>query len=196
MFERFTPSARDVVTGAVRECERTGDPSVRADHLLRTLLDSTSDRTVYSRARHALERLDVLPRRAEVEAALEAGRRRAGLSDVDSAALAELGIDVDAIVSRVEQTHGVGALAGVGAGAADRPRGSGRIRHRPFSTEAKEVLRGSLREAVEHGDSAIGDEHVLLALTAQPGLVADVLAEYGAAYADVRRALAQDSGAA
>ncbi|MEE1769606.1 Clp protease N-terminal domain-containing protein [Streptomyces sp. JV185] len=38
-------------------------------------------------------------------------------------------------------------------------------------------------------DRFIGDEHLLLALTACPGVVADVLAAHGATYTTVNRAL-------
>ncbi|WP_374227282.1 Clp protease N-terminal domain-containing protein [Streptomyces sp. JJ66] len=39
-------------------------------------------------------------------------------------------------------------------------------------------------------DRAIGDEHLLLAVTARRGAVAAVLAEHGVTYASVERALA------
>lgn len=43
--------------------------------------------------------------------------------------------------------------------------------------------------ALGRGDRFIGEEHLLLALTATPGTVADVLAEHGATYTSVHRAL-------
>ncbi|CAM5726826.1 hypothetical protein SBADM41S_09146 [Streptomyces badius] len=42
------------------------------------------------------------------------------------------------------------------------------------------MLENSLRVALGRGDRFIGEEHLLLALTAKPGSVADVLAEHGA----------------
>lgn len=45
----------------------------------------------------------------------------------------------------------------------------------------------SLRIAAGRGDRHIGGEHLLLALTARPGVVADVLAEHGATYEAVER---------
>lgn len=38
-------------------------------------------------------------------------------------------------------------------------------RHLPFTSEAKRVLTGSLREALDRGDRKIGVDHILLALT-------------------------------
>lgn len=64
-----------------------------------------------------------------------------------------------------------------------------------FTREAKAILEKSLRIALGRGDRFIGEEHVLLALTANPGVVADVLAEHGATYETVSRALYGDGGA-
>ncbi|WP_406013288.1 Clp protease N-terminal domain-containing protein [Streptomyces sp. NBC_00984] len=50
-------------------------------------------------------------------------------------------------------------------------------------------LTKSLRIAVGRHDRLIGDEHLLLVLTACPGVVADVLAAQGAMYGTVNRAL-------
>ena len=70
----------------------------------------------------------------------------------------------------------------------------GGSRHRPFTGGAKSILEKSLRVALGRRDRFIGEEHLLLALTACPGVVADVLAEHGATYAAVERALYGDGG--
>ncbi|MDX3098104.1 Clp protease N-terminal domain-containing protein [Streptomyces sp. ME01-24h] len=187
MFERFTKSAREVVEGAVAHAERAAAPAVTEDHLLLSLLDRQD-----TRASAALAALGVDRRREALEEALGETRRRGGVSRADAEALAGLGIDVAAIVARVEDTHGAGALtAGRGP---RRWRPSGR---RPFTRGAKGVMERSLRSAVARGDRHIGDEHILLALTVHPGVVADVLAEHGASWADVERVLtARDGGRA
>jgi ATP-dependent Clp protease ATP-binding subunit ClpA len=59
----------------------------------------------------------------------------------------------------------------------------------PFSREAKDVLVKSLRIATARRDRRIGDEHILLALTAGPGVVAEVLADHGVTHAGVDRVL-------
>ncbi|TQK51930.1 ClpA/ClpB-like protein [Streptomyces sp. SLBN-118] len=178
MFERFTKDAREVVTGSVDHSERAGADSVTEEHLLLAMLDQEGTRTAF-----AFACLGIADRRGSVENALADARRRGGLSRADETALAGLGIDVDEIISKIEETHGAGALQ-----VARRPkrRWSG---HRAFSPSAKDLLVKSLRIAVGRGDRHVGGEHLLLALTARPGVVADVLAEHGATYEAVERAV-------
>ncbi|NEA63681.1 Clp protease N-terminal domain-containing protein [Streptomyces sp. SID12488] len=181
MFERFTSDAREVVRGAAEHAERVGSRSVDAEHLLLALL-ALLDREA-GRASFALASLGLTDRKESVKGALGDARRRAGLSQAEADALAGLGIDVSDIVSRVEEVHGVGAMSGV-----RRDRGwlSGR---RPFGRGAKDVLVGCLRIAVAHSDRRIGDEHILLALTARPGVPAEVLADQGVTYEALSRVL-------
>ncbi|MGC5529360.1 Clp protease N-terminal domain-containing protein [Streptomyces sp. SR-10] len=178
MFERFTRGARATVKGAVAQAERAGADSVTEEHLLLALLEQEGGRTSF-----AVTALGLHDRRASLDAAFAEARRRGGLTRADTDALADIGIDIGAIVSRVEGAHGEGALA---AGRGGRRWWSG---HRPFTPGAKTVLENSLRVALGRGDRFIGEEHLLLALTAKPGVVADVLAEHGATYATVQRAL-------
>jgi ATP-dependent Clp protease ATP-binding subunit ClpA len=178
MFERFTKDARDVVKGAVEHAEGTGAERVGAEHLLLALLDREG-----SRASFALAALGAGERRESVRAALGEARRRAGLTQAETDALAGLGIDVSEIVARVEETHGAGALSG------HRKSGGRRSGHRPFDRAAKDVLTGALRAATALRDRRIGDEHILLALTARPGVPAEVLADHGVTYESVTRVL-------
>ncbi|MFF9850794.1 Clp protease N-terminal domain-containing protein [Streptomyces litmocidini] len=178
MFERFTKAARDVVKGAAEHAERSGAATVTAEHLLLALLDRRD-----TRAAAALGRLCPPDRRPSLLSALSDARRRAGLSRADAEALADLGIDVGAIVARVEETHGTGALAG------DRKDAGWRSGRRTFSREAKGVLEKSLRVALARKDREIGDEHLLLALTTTGGVVAEALADHGVTYAAVDTAL-------
>ncbi|MCX4845299.1 Clp protease N-terminal domain-containing protein [Streptomyces sp. NBC_00893] len=175
MFERFTRNAREVVTGAVTHAERTDAASVSEEHLLLALLDRQEGRAAFAAAS-----LGLVDRRASVEAELATARRHGGLTRADTDALAGLGIDVTEIVARVEEAHGEGAL--------DRARRRG-ARRRPFGRGAKGILTRSLRIAAGRGDRFIGDEHLLLALTACPGVAAEVLAAHGATYGTVSRAL-------
>jgi ATP-dependent Clp protease ATP-binding subunit ClpA len=178
MFERFTSDARAVVQGAVEHAERVGSRSVGAEHLLLALLDREA-----SRASFALTSLGLADRKEPVREALADARRRAGLSQAEADALAGLGIDVSDIVSRVEEVHGVGAMSG---DRQDKGRLSGR---RPFGRDAKEVLERCLRIAVAHRDRRIGDEHLLLALAARPGVPSEVLADQGVTYEALSRVL-------
>ncbi|POX41146.1 peptidase [Streptomyces sp. Ru73] len=183
MFEKFTASAREVVRGAVTHADRTGSGTVGEEELLLALLDREG-----TPAAGALAALGVPDRRATVTEALDRARRSGGLSPADTTALAELGIDVEEIVSRVEAAHGTGALA------AQRARG--RFGRRPFSREAKGVLERSLRIALGRGEKHIGDEHLLLALTTGAGVATAVLADHGVTRAEVERVLAEQTHAA
>ncbi|MEV8594794.1 Clp protease N-terminal domain-containing protein [Streptomyces sp. NPDC052012] len=176
MFERFTKDARAVVKGAVEQAEAVGAASVAPEHLLLALIEGEG-----SRGSFALAALGLAERRESVRAALEEARRRAGLTQAETDALAGLGIDVSEIVARVEEVHGVGAMSGE-----RRVRWSG---HRPFEKGSKEVLEKSLRIALAHRDRHIGDEHLLLALTSRPGVPAEVLADHGVTYESVTRVL-------
>ncbi|MEV5593149.1 Clp protease N-terminal domain-containing protein [Streptomyces sp. NPDC052496] len=186
MFERFTASARDVVRGAPAHAVRPGPGTVGEGELLLALLDGRD-----SPGAEALAALGVRERRASVERSLDEARRRGGLTAADAEALAGLGIDVTEIVTRVEQAHGTGALDAASAPPARR----GRSLRSPFTSEAKSVVERSLRVALGRGDKRIGDEHLLLALVAKPGLAASVLAEHGVTHADVVRVLGERAAA-
>lgn len=183
MFERLTKGARDVVKGAVTYAESERAERVDEGHLLLALLDGRGTRGAF-----ALGALgaDTEARRASIGRALSDARRRGGLSQADTEALAGLGIDVDEIVARVEQAHGVGALTG-------GRRLGGR---RSFTREAKGVLESSLRVTLAHRDRSIGDEHLLLALAARPGIASEVLAGHGVTEAAVERVLYGGGGTA
>ncbi|MFE7784578.1 Clp protease N-terminal domain-containing protein [Streptomyces nigrescens] len=183
MFEKFTAGARAVVRGAAEQADRTGNGTIGEPELLLALLERTE-----SPAAGVLAALGVHERRASVADALAAVRRRGGVSTVDAAALAGLGIDIDAIVARVEEAHGVGALA------ADGTAGRGKRLRRPFTAEAKAVLERALRIAAGRGERHLGDEHLLLALTTRPGPAAAVLADHGVTYDAVVRLLDKTRG--
>ncbi|MFH8348144.1 Clp protease N-terminal domain-containing protein [Streptomyces sp. NPDC018045] len=186
MFERFTVSARNVVRGATAYAVRPGPGTVGEGELLLALLDGQE-----SPGAEALAALGVRERRASVQRSLDEARRRGGLTATDAEALAGLGIDVTEIVDRVERAHGAGALDAASVPPARR----GRSLRGPFSPEAKSVVERSLRVALGRGDKYIGDEHLLLAMVAKPGLAASVLAEHGVTHADVVRVLGERAAA-
>jgi ATP-dependent Clp protease ATP-binding subunit ClpA len=181
MFERFTKDARAVVLGAVDHAERSHADEVTEEHLLLALLDRTGSRASFALAALGLAEAD---RRDSVGRALAEARRRGGLSRADADALSGLGIELSEIVSRVEEAHGVGALESGRKGGGRRRSG-----HRPFTRDAKDVLTRSLRAAHAHRDRRIGDEHLLLALTTRPGVLAEVLADHGVTYEALERVL-------
>ncbi|MFD9893948.1 Clp protease N-terminal domain-containing protein [Amycolatopsis sp. NPDC059027] len=175
MFERFTPDVRFALVDAQRLATEMGSREIEPLHLLAELVRSAD-----SDASRLLTRLGVS--RDDIAGELERFRRRGGITDTDAEALTELGIDVEQIVERVEQTHGPGALAGPGQGR----RGK---RTLPFAPTTKRLIEGCLRQAIEIGDKTLGQDHLLLALAAQQGVAADLLARHGADYPTLRRAM-------
>ncbi|MFG3704794.1 Clp protease N-terminal domain-containing protein [Micromonospora sp. NPDC047670] len=182
MFERFTDRARTVVRVARDEARTEGQRPVGTEHLLLALLadgDSLASRVLTE----AGVRADDL--RARVRRHTERGGT--GLADADAAALREIGIDLAAIVARIEESFGPDALRE----AAPPPRrrwGLRRYAGGPFSPRAKKVLELALREALRLRHRHIGTEHILLGVLREGrGLGALVLTEAGADLDDLRR---------
>jgi ATP-dependent Clp protease ATP-binding subunit ClpA len=166
MFERFTSAAREVVVRAVQEAKHQKSATITAEHLALALAaDSTTP------AGRLLSESGV--QRSDIAAAFEQAHDRGGLSESDTNALRELGIDVHEVVDSVEKSLGPGA------------------RHVPFSHEAKQVLEHTLREAVEVGDRHLGDEHLLLALIARNSVIADLLENHDITAVTIRSSLRQ-----
>jgi ATP-dependent Clp protease ATP-binding subunit ClpA len=168
MLERFTSEAREVVRLAEEEAVALGSERIGAEHLLVAAAEGQSD------AARVLGSLGLGP--DAVRASL---RERPG--GLDAEALAAIGIDLDEVRRRVEESFGPGALTG---GRAGRP---------PFSPGAKKALELGLREAVRLGDRQIGTEHVLLGMLRDPDApVAAILRGRGQDAKAVRAALLAD----
>jgi ATP-dependent Clp protease ATP-binding subunit ClpA len=105
-------------------------------------------------------------------------RRRIGPGepDIDPAALATLGIDLDAVRERVERAFGPGALSRGGRACT---RG-GLGRSVPFTARAKKALELTLREAIALGDPELRGEHLVLGLLHEgDGVAAQILTAHG-----------------
>jgi len=97
---------------------------------------------------------------------------------VAAKALEQLGISLEAVREKVEETIGLSGNA---------PTGSP-----PFTPRAKKVLELSLREALQLGHNYIGTEHMLLGLVREgEGVAAQVLVSLGADLARVRQQVIQ-----
>jgi len=169
MFERFTRDARAVVIRTQDLCPALGSDEVRPVHLLLALTEQRGGAGAVLAA-HGLTP-DALG------AALGAPRPAppAPVGDDDAAALASLGIDLEAIRAAVERQFGEGAFdAAAAASAADdvwavpedeaepgRRRLGGHVR---FGRGAKKVLELSLREAIRARSGEIRSEHIALAV--------------------------------
>jgi ATP-dependent Clp protease ATP-binding subunit ClpA len=150
MFERFTKPARETVVQAQGVARRLGDDHIGVEHLLLGLL--TDEEGV---AAAALADLGVTTEAVERELAVRRAPGRLGAADAE--ALESIGIDLEAIRRRVEESFGAGAL--------DRGAAPSRRGHIPFTRQAKKVLELSVREAVALRHDSIGTEHILLGLT-------------------------------
>ncbi|SDI65584.1 Clp amino terminal domain-containing protein, pathogenicity island component [Actinokineospora alba] len=179
MFERFTKSARVIVRDGVHLAEQERAALIRPEHFLLAMLKDADTVSAKILAAHGVTT-------AAVTEAIAKVHRRGGLSQADTAALSEVGIDVDAVVEALESAHGEGALA-----PAKRRRTFGPRWRVPIAPESKKVIEGALREALARKESTIGDQHVLLALLAEPGVVTDILADFGVTHRVVSAELAQ-----
>jgi ATP-dependent Clp protease ATP-binding subunit ClpA len=162
MFNRFTKPARAVVELAQAEAAALEAERIGTEHLLLGL---------------AVEQSAVLDPLGLSHATLRAELERAP-GGLDAEALASIGIDLDEVRRRVEESFGPGALGG---------RRSG---HRPFSPGAKKALELALREALALGDRHIGPEHILLGVMRDPGEpVSELLRRHGQTPEVVRAAV-------
>jgi ATP-dependent Clp protease ATP-binding subunit ClpA len=165
MFERFTKEARAVVVLAQDEAGSLEADRIGPEHILLGLAAEQGA------AARVLEPLGL------GHAALRAELERAG-GAFDADALAAIGIDLDEVRRRVEESFGPGALGGHRKG------------RRPFSPAAKKVLELALREALALGDRWIGSEHILLGVMRDPdAAVADLLRRRGVTADGVRAAV-------
>jgi ATP-dependent Clp protease ATP-binding subunit ClpC len=97
---------------------------------------------------------------------------------VAAKALESLGISLEAVREKVEETIG--------------PAGSSTTGSPPFTPRAKKVLELSLREALQLGHNYIGTEHMLLGLVREgEGVAAQVLVSLGADLSRVRQQVIQ-----
>jgi Clp amino terminal domain, pathogenicity island component/ClpX C4-type zinc finger len=96
---------------------------------------------------------------------------------VAAKALEQMGIELDDVRAKVEETIGQSALSGGPA-----------VGSPPFTPRAKKVLDLAMREALQLGHNYIGTEHILLGLMHEgEGVGAQVLTSLGADPARVRQ---------
>jgi ATP-dependent Clp protease ATP-binding subunit ClpA len=182
MFERFSTPAREVVGRARQEAQSLRHPRIGTEHLLLALLDERAG-TAYTVLREAgMDRARV---RADIERLVGTPTKILGTDDV--AALKTIGIDMDAVLARIEESFGPGALD------VPRPptrRGLFGRREDPsgFSLKAKKDLGLALREAIRLGSNYIGPEHLLLGILRGDGLAAQILTDAGLSVDALRRA--------
>jgi hypothetical protein len=106
MLERFTDDARTVLVHAQRHARRLGHRYIGCEHLLLALVGVDQPASAVLRER------GLTPGRVEEEIVRRAGTGAgAGLfADLDRAALASIGIDLDAVRARIDASFGPDAL--------------------------------------------------------------------------------------
>ena len=159
MFERFTDKARSVVMLAKNKATERGDGQIGAAHMLYGL--AAADGV----AAHALASLGVAAAAVERELgpahAAPGPLGTAGETAGDAEALAAIGIDLDEIRRKIEESFGPGALDRVPL----MPRGPlGWTGRATLTDQAKLSLALSLKEAKSLHHNYIGTEHLLLGL--------------------------------
>jgi ATP-dependent Clp protease ATP-binding subunit ClpA len=177
MFERFTSSARECVANAQEEAAGLHHGHIGTEHLLIAL---AGDRAGLGGQILRAFRVS----QEELRAALPAGAAPPG---IDADALASIGIDLDEVRRRAEETFGPGALE------SGRRSEGGYV---PFTPKSKKALELALRSAMHLHDDFIGSEHLLLGVArVEEDTGARLLAERGisldrleAAVKDARRA--------
>ncbi|MEO6713534.1 MAG: Clp protease N-terminal domain-containing protein [Mycobacteriales bacterium] len=187
MFERFTDSAKSVVEHAVLEAVALDHSMVGTEHLLLGLLDPHSGGPGRLLAELGLAK-------AAVYADITAFRSPLPgvLDKEDAEALESIGIDLPAVLNKIESRFGA-----VPTSSGRRRRWYRRrecadaetARRRPrFAPRSKKVLELSLREAVRLKHNYIGPEHILLGVLREgDGLAMRILAERGFDAGDLRR---------
>lgn len=196
MLERFTNEAREVVILARARARELGHPAIGTEHLLLAMLDPAA-----GGAARVLREAGVDPAAAGASLARHVPSPRPQgppLTDEDAQALRTIGIDLQAVLARLEETLGADALAVPAAPEPPSRRRTLLLRRRParahtgrlsFSGRAKKVLELAVREAVAGRHDRIASEHLLLGLLREGhGLAATLLAEQHVDVTELRAA--------
>jgi ATP-dependent Clp protease ATP-binding subunit ClpA len=156
MCERFTDKARKVVVLAKNKATERGDDQIRPVHMLYGLVSTDGV------AARALTALGVDPAAVERKLGRSAPEGPlVGEASEDAEALAAIGIDLDEIKRRIEDSFGPGALGRVPLAPKGPLNWTGRL---PLDDQSKLTLALSLKEARALHHNYIGTEHLLLGL--------------------------------
>ncbi len=152
MFERLSGSGRNVMVRAQEEAMAAGHSWLGTEHLLLALIGDADGLPAT-----ALRGLGVKPEQIRADFLEVVGRcDRPAAGPLDPGALAAIGIDLEEIRRRVEETFGPGAL--------EQTRAWQQMRGLRICPRAKKVLELAFREALRLGDQPVEPEHVLLGI--------------------------------
>ncbi len=157
MFERFTDKARTVVILAKAKATERGD-QIRPVYMLHALAsgEGVAARVLAGLGVDADSVEGLFDRTAPLRSPLEGEATSA-----DAEALAAIGIDLDEIKRKVEESFGPGALERVPLASQGPLNWTGRM---TLTREAKQSLALALQETRALHHSYIGTEHLLLGL--------------------------------
>ncbi len=191
MFEHFSPDALTVMIRAREHAHSFGHPLICPEHLLLAVAAAAAP------AGRVLREQGITPQRVEAEIVRIAGPRPPAdlFGGLDRDVLAAIGVDLDAVRARVEESFGPEALARAAFAAHPGARPSRfsparaispallrRLRRQPvpLAPRARRTLEHSLREARARPGQQVGVEHLALGLLAtKGGLVPPVLLALG-----------------
>jgi ATP-dependent Clp protease ATP-binding subunit ClpA len=204
MLERFTDDARNVVAVARERSRELGHSWIGTEHLLLALLDPGSGATA-GLLREA--GVDAAAVRSSLARHVATSRPQGPpLTDEDAQALRTIGIDLQAVLARLEETLGSGALTVPAPPERPGRRRTLLLRRRPardgscrpgFTARAKKVLELGVREAMAGHRDRIASEHLLLGLLREGhGLAATLLQEQGVDVTALRAATLRSLDAA
>lgn len=197
MFEHFARDARLAVVHAQDSARELGHRWIGMEHMLLAIVG------IEDPTGAAFRDLDVTPERVRAQLIRMIGPGQAGSTDrfarVDSAALAAIGIDLNAVREKVTATLGPDALRRVPE---HRRRGPIRLLrrrvrrakpitgHLPLTRRVKECLELAVREARQRGSAEIGTEHLALAMLGMSsGMAGQILGALGVSVERLRTAL-------
>ncbi|MFC0437337.1 Clp protease N-terminal domain-containing protein [Kutzneria buriramensis] len=149
MFEKFTDRAKRVLVLAQDESMRQGHDFIGTEHVLVGLAgvrDTVAGEVLHDKG------VTTQSLRDEIARVLADSGVRPASPQAATEALASIGVDVEEIRRRADETFGPGKFH------FPRP---------PFSPRAKKVLEYTLRSSVELGSATIGTEHILLGMLAE-----------------------------
>lgn len=179
MFKRFAAEARRAVVLAQLEARALNHNYIGTEHLLLAL--TVEDLGLATRVLAASGITRTVMRDQVVN---EIGLGDAALSDSDAEALRAIGIDLEEVRRRVEETFGPFALSPA------RPCKKGSVGQIPFTPKSTRALKISLHEARRMGHNYLGPEHILLALLKdEKALAAKLIRRVGTTPQLIRRRL-------
>ncbi len=182
MISRLSPEATSVMVRSYECAVRDHAGQIREEHLLEALLvDGEGGRLLGA----GLLAHDVVQ---QVRGELENSRRKGGLTTAEEAALGSVGIDVDAVLQRIEDQLGTHAVA------TDEPKRPRWWRRPVVSVDTVRILTEAERHVSVTGGRSVGVEHLVLGMVSVPTALAESLARRGVREASVRAVLAARPG--